>query len=172
MKEYFPIGKIAAAHGLKGELLLLHELGKKTSLKGLSALFTEEKNKNFLPWFIESVKIKSGSELFLKLEGVDSREAAMKLVRKKAWVTADDFKKFAARSAPAGLLGYQVIDGGKPLGPVLEIIEQPQQLLCRLQINGKDVFIPLHEASLQQVDHKKKELRVELPEGLLDVYLK
>ena len=38
MPEYFKIGKLVAVHGLKGELLLKHTLGKKTSLKGLQAL--------------------------------------------------------------------------------------------------------------------------------------
>jgi 16S rRNA processing protein RimM len=43
MAEYYNIGKFAGSHGLQGELLLVHELGKKTSLKGLQALFIEEK---------------------------------------------------------------------------------------------------------------------------------
>ncbi len=171
MPEYFNIGKIVAAHGLKGELLLQHELGKKTSLKGLAAVFTEEKNKTFLPWFIEWAKIKSETEIYLKLEEVNSREAAQKIVQKKIWLPEADYKKFAAKTSPAGLLGYQVIDQDRPLGTILEIIEQPHQLLCRLEIKGREVLIPLHEASLQKVDHKKKEVRVELPEGLLDIYL-
>ena len=59
MTEYFKIGKLVAVHGLSGELLLKHELGKKTSLKGLPAIFVEEKKNSFIPWFIESTKIKS-----------------------------------------------------------------------------------------------------------------
>ena len=66
--EYFKIGKLAAVHGLKGELLLKHELGKQTSLKGLQAIFIEEKKNAFLPWFIESAKSKSAEEVILILE--------------------------------------------------------------------------------------------------------
>jgi len=169
--EYFIIGKFAAVHGLKGELLLVHELGKKTSLKGLQAIFIEDKKDSFLPWFIESAKIKSEEEIYIKLESINTREAAMKLAQKKVWVKEADFKKFAAKSAPASLLGYTIVDNGNSLGKILEIIEQPHQLLCRLEIKGKEVLIPLHEGSLQKVDHRKKEVKVELPEGLLDVYL-
>ena len=85
--EYFKIGKLVAAHGLKGELVLKHSLGKKTSLKGLQAIFIEEKKDSFLPWFIETTKIKNENEIYLKLEGVDTREAAMKLVTKRNLVT-------------------------------------------------------------------------------------
>lgn len=171
MAEYYNIGKFVAVHGLQGELLLKHELGKKTSLKGLTALFVEEKKNAFLPWFIESTKIKSETEIYIKLEGLTSREAAMKLAQKSAWLPETDFKKFAAKSAPASLLGYTIIDNNEALGEILELIEQPHQLLCRLEIQNKEVLIPLHEGSLQKVDHKKKQVFVELPEGLLDIYL-
>ena len=81
MAEYFNIGKLVAVHGLKGELLLKHELGKKTSLKGLQAIFIEEKKGAFLPYFIESTKIKAEEEINIKLENTDSREAAIKLLK-------------------------------------------------------------------------------------------
>lgn len=158
-------------HGLQGELLLKHELGKKSSLKGLPALFIEETKNNFLPWFIDSVRIKSDEEVYIKLEGISTREAAKKLAGKKCWVPEADFKKLAAKSAPANLLGYTIINGKESLGEILELIEQPQQLLCRLEISGKEVLIPLHEATLKKVDHARKQVKVELPEGLLDIYL-
>ncbi len=171
MTEYFKIGKIAAVHGLKGELVLKHSLGKKTSLKGLQAVFTEDREQRFLPWFPETMKIKSEDEIYLKLEGIDTREAARPLLNRELWVPEADLKKFAAKSAPVSLLGYTIIDGDAPLGEILEVIEQPHQILCRLDIKGKEVLIPLHEGSLQKVDHKKRIIRVELPEGLLDIYL-
>lgn len=171
MAEYFNIGKLVTVHGLDGELLLKHELGKKTSLKGLQAVFIEEKQNAFIPWFIIATRIKSETEVYIKLEGVDSREAAMKLQQKKVWLPEADFKKMAAKSAPASLLGYTVINHKEPLGEILELIEQPHQLLCRLEIKGKEVLIPLHEASLKKINHSKQEVWVELPDGLLEIYL-
>ena len=171
MIEYFKIGKLVAVHGLQGELLLKHHLGKKTSLKGLQAIFVEEKKNSFLPWFIEATKIKSENEIFLKLEGINTREGAIKLTQKEIWVPETDFKKFAAKSAPASLLGYTIINNNEPLGEIRELIEQPHQLLCRLEIKGKEVLIPLHEETLKKVNHTKKEVLVELPDGLLEIYL-
>lgn len=171
MAEYFKIGKLVAVHGLKGELLLKHELGKKTSLKNLQAIFIEDKKDSFLPWFVESAKIKSEEETYLKLEGIDTREAAAKLAQKEVWLPETDFKKFVAKTAPVSLLGYTIINESEPIGEILEIIEQPHQLLCRLEIKGKEVLIPLHENTLQKIDHRKKQILVQLPEGLLDIYL-
>jgi 16S rRNA processing protein RimM len=169
--EYFKIGKLAAVHGLKGELVLKHELGKKTSLKGLPAVFTEDRKNSFLPWFIESTTIKNEEEIYIKLEGIDSREAAGKLTQKEIWLPETDFKKYAAKSAPASLLGYTIINGKDSLGEILEVIEQPHQLLCRLMIDQKEVLVPLHEEFLDKIDHKKKQVTVQLPDGLLDIYL-
>ena len=171
MSSYFNIGKFVAVHGLKGELLLQHDLGKKTSLKGLQALFIEEKKDSFLPWFIESAQIKSETEILLKLESGDTREAAMKLNQKKVWFLEQDFKKYGSKSAPSGLLGYTIIDQQQQLGEILELIEQPQQLLCRIEINNQEALIPLHEDTLKKIDHKKRQVHVQLPEGLLDIYL-
>ncbi len=171
MAEYFNIGKMVAAHGLKGELILQHDLGKKTSLKGLTTVFIEDKKNSFLPWFIVSALIKSEKEIYIKLEGLESRESAMKLVPKKVWLTEAEHKKYAAKTSPASILGYMIIDEGVELGKILEVIEQPQQLLCRLEIKEREVLIPLHEESLEKIDHRKKQVLVNLPEGLLDIYL-
>lgn len=171
MPEYFSIGKIVAVHGLKGELVLEHTLGKKTSLKGLTALFIEERKGSFLPWFIAGTRIKSETEIWLQLEGVDTREQAQKLAQKGVWLREAEFHQYAAKSAPVNLLGYSILDDKETLGEILEVIEQPHQLLCRLDIKGKEVLIPLHEGTLQRIDHKKKQVTVTLPEGLLDIYL-
>jgi 16S rRNA processing protein RimM len=171
MAEYMNIGKLVAIHGLKGELLLKHYLGKKSTLKGLTTCFIEEKKNSFLPWFIESTRIKNEDSTYIKLEGVNTREEAAKIAQKQVWIPEEHFKKLVAKSAPVNLLGYHIINDKENLGPVIEIIEQPHQLLCRLEIKGKDVLIPLHEESMKKVDHKKKEVVVELPEGLLEIYL-
>jgi len=169
--QYFKAGKLVAVHGLKGELIFKHDLGKKTSLKDLNTLFIEDKKDSFFPWFIESTKIKSENEICLKLESIDTREAAAKLSQKEIWFTEEDFKKFAAKSAPASLLGYTIINKKEKLSEVLEVIEQPHQLLCLIELKSKEVLIPINESFLKKIDHKKKEVIVELPEGFLEVYL-
>jgi 16S rRNA processing protein RimM len=169
--EYFKIGKLVAAFGVKGELILEHSLGKKTSLKGLQAIFIEDKKNSFLPWFIQTAKIKSDNEVYITLEGITTREAAIRITQKEVWLREADFKKFAAISAPVNLLGYTIIYDKGSLGPVLEVIEQSHQLLCRLEINSKEVLIPLNESTLQKTDHKNRQLFVTLPDGLLEIYL-
>ena len=170
MTEYFKIGKLAGTFGVKGELVLQHKLGKKTALRGLNAIFLEERKESFIPWFVQHTKIKNEDEIYLKLEGIESREQAFRLIQKEVWLPEPDFKKFSSKSSPINLLGYEVLEEGKSLGKILEIIEQPHQLLCRIDLAGKEAFIPLHDETIIKIDRKKQQVIVELPPGLLEIY--
>ena len=97
MSHYFKIGKLAASTGLKGELVLQHNLGKKTTLKGLEAIFLEEKKDSFIPYFLESAKIRNHNETVIKLEGIDIVETARKLTPREVWIDEADFQQFAAK---------------------------------------------------------------------------
>lgn len=170
MNQYFKIGKLAATFGVDGQLVLEHNLGKKTSLKGLETIFVEEKKDSFLPYFISSTKIKNEKEIYISFEGIQSKESAHLLIKKEAWIKEDDFKKFAGSTAPISFLGFMIVNDKEELGEVVEVIEQPHQLLCSIIINNKEVLIPIHENSLEKIDKKSRKLYVNLPDGLLDIY--
>lgn len=171
MTNYCSIGKLVATFGVKGELVLRHHLGKKSSLKGLETLFIEIKKEELLPYFIESTKIKNEEEIYIKFDGLDTREAALKLVQKQVWLTEEEFHRYARSTAPISFLGYHILHNDTDLGEILEIIEQPHQLLCRIDLNGKEALIPIHQDSLLKVDKRKKLLVVDLPDGLLEVFM-
>lgn len=170
MTEYFKIGKLVATFGVEGQFVLQHNLGKRTSLKGLETIFIEEKKDSFLPYFITSTKIKNEKEIFISLEGIPTKEAAHFLIKKEVWLTEDDFKKFVASVAPISFLGFTIVDHDEELGQVIEVIEQPHQVLCTIILNGKEILVPLHEESLEKIDKKNRKLYVNLPEGLLEIY--
>ena len=170
MTNYLNIGKLVATFGLKGELILKHSLGKKSSLKGLDTIFIETMKDEMLPYFIQEAKAKSADEIYLKIEGLETKEAAQKLVRKQVWLTEETFYRYAGKSAPISLLGFHIIDHGTDLGEILEVIEQPHQLLCRIQHNDREALIPVHEGSLEKIDKKNRKVLVNLPDGLLDIF--
>jgi len=170
MQHYIKIGKFVASHGIHGHLLLAHNLGKKTLLKNIQALFIEEKKDLFLPYFIEKVSVKNSDELLVKLEGIETLETARKLTPRPVWLTQNDFKKVAAKEAPISLLGFMLVDGKTELGEIIEVIEQPHQLLCAIQYKGKEALIPVHEDNLVKLDQQKRKVIVNIPEGLLEIY--
>ncbi|HVZ98593.1 MAG TPA: ribosome maturation factor RimM [Chitinophagaceae bacterium] len=170
MHPYFKIGTLAATFGLNGQLILVHNLGKKTSLKGLENIFIEETPDSFIPYFLTSSKMKNDREVCLQLEGINSKETAAKFIKKEVWLTEQDFKKFSSATAPVSLLGFTIVNKKRELGEVIEVIEQPHQVLCRIYVNGKEAFIPVHENTLEKIDKKNGKLYVNLPDGLLEIY--
>ena len=170
MSKYYKIGKLVATHGFSGEMILKHGLGKKTSLKGLTKIFLEDNKDSFIPYFLEKTAIKNETEILLKIEGFETKESCRKLLQQEIWLTEDDFKKYAAGSAPISFLGYTISENNIAIGEVIEVIEQPHQILCKVIYKNKEALIPIHQDSLVEIDKKKKIIHVDLPEGLLDIY--
>ncbi len=169
--DFIQIGKVATTHGINGSILIVHGLGKKTSLKGIKALFIEETKNSRIPWFIESSTARNNEETIVHLEGLKSKEAAHRLIRNNIWLKKEDFDKIVGKDAPISLIGYTLYDNKKALSEIEEIIEQPGQILVKLTVSEKEVLVPLHEEIIDRIDHNKKAVYVQLPEGLLDIYL-
>ncbi len=160
-----------ATHGLEGHLVLKHELGRRSAFQDVVVFFIEMAGKEMLPYFPQEIKVKNESEVHILFEGVDTREKARLLLKKGVWLPETSARKLAAKNAPLALLDFHVLASGQDLGPVLEVIEQPLQILLRLEIRGREVLIPLNESTLRQIDHSRRVIEVELPDGLLEVYL-
>lgn len=171
MKADVSIGKLVATFGLKGELVLQHALGGKTDLKEVKVIFVEHQRGSTIPYFLESAKVKSDGETWVKLEGINSKEEAAKLLQKNAWLAEPDFLRMVKPNATIALLGYRVVEEGKEIGIIGEVIEQPHQVLCSVMVNEKEALIPLNESTLSGIDRKKRTVHVTLPEGLLEIYL-
>ena len=169
--SYRNIGKIVSGFGLKGEMIVLHHLGKKITVSKINVIFLEQKKDELLPYFVERIRNKGDDELYLKLEGIDSKEAVAKFIRREVWLKEEEIQIHIQKNNPIGWVGYRVMDQGRDLGPILEVIEQPHQVLCRLEMEAKEVLIPINEKTLNKVDHKNRSVLLTLPDGLLEVYL-
>ena len=170
MEDLIHIGKIVAPHGIAGQVIIEHALGKSISFKGVEVLFVEQTKNSFIPYFIQSASAKTDTLTHVHFEGMKNREATAIVVSKKVWVPQEAFQKLVEKNAPLALLGFMVQEAGKNLGLIKEVIEQPHQLLVTIDYNGQEAYIPLHEETLKAVNHAKKLVTVELPEGLLDLY--
>jgi 16S rRNA processing protein RimM len=170
MNDYIHIGKIAAPHGVDGTLIVEHALGKRVNFKDVEVLFIEKAKDSFIPYFITKAVGKTTELTHVQVEQIGTREKANILTGKKVWLLQVDFHKVVGKQAPIGLMGYAIVEKGQSLGVIKEVIEQPHQLLVTIVIKEQEVYIPLHEESLLGVDHAKKIVEVNLPEGLLDVY--
>ncbi len=168
--KYTSIGKLVATHGIQGQLILLHALGRKTALVGTKVLMLEMGKDNLLPYFVQATKAKTDEEIYITLEDITTKELAKPLIGKRVWLLQADFELHAAPHATVHMLGYLLYNHNVPLSHVIELIEQPHQLLAKIIYNTKEMLIPINDAFVVKVDATGKGIYLELPEGLLEVY--
>ena len=165
MEDYVNIGVFRKPHALNGEVKIHLVEGYEEDFSKASILFTHEKGKPF-PHFIE--KITFGNQVIVKLEEVDTPEAAKRLNGLTAYLKASEVT--FVQEATLDFRNYKVIDAQLgELGLVKEVVEYPEQMMGVIEYQNKEVLLPLVEAFIQEVNQEAKILEVDLPEGLVDL---
>lgn len=173
MNELIEIGYTKRPHGLKGELKIFVEEAYLEDVLKTSVLLLQLKGQA-IPYFVE--QLRPAAELILKLEDVNTKEAAQQLVAapiflRKVDILPDEERELERDElAYADLEGFTLVDKEKgEIGVIEEILELPQQELAVVQYNGRELLIPLNEHLIVEIDEDDQRLLVDLPEGLLDL---
>jgi 16S rRNA processing protein RimM len=170
-EDAFYVGYITKTKGLKGEVQLFFEFDDYEELE-LETLFLELNGK-MVPFFVDSHKLYENSTALIYFEDVDHVDKAKALVKKKVYLPLSkkperDENEFYYTD----LKGFLAIDETLgELGEILEVNEYPQQFVATVNYKEKEILFPLNEDFIIEIDDDKNILTLDLPEGLLDVYL-
>lgn len=165
------VGKIVATHGVQGALVMTHVAGDSRWLKKGHALMVEMQKGSLIPYFVDACRAVSDTEYNLNIEDIDKVENAKKLVGKQVFVEEELLAGYAKES-PLLWIGFSVTDVNTGLlGEMVDVMQTPNQWLGKIIYNGKEVLIPLLHQFIKDIQVKKKRLIMELPEGLLEVYM-
>jgi 16S rRNA processing protein RimM len=168
--KHFRIGTFLKTKGLKGELQLYLDFEELETIK-FNAVFVDMAGK-LVPYFVSSVKYQ-GNGAYLFLEDLDTVEKASRLVKKDVYLS-DKLKpkKKKEEFTLKDLKGFTAIDEQEgELGEILEIQELPQQYIASVHYKNREVLFPLNESIIKGINLEGGEVYVDLPEGLLDLYL-
>lgn len=169
--ESFKIGYITKTRGLKGEIQVFFEF-KDPDLLDLDLIFIEI-NRQLVPFFVSSYKLQSNSTGYFFLEDIDHIDKAQELLRKGVFLPNTKMpEREEGEFLIEDLKGFNVFDSNYgELGVILEINEYPQQFVATVSYKSQEVLFPLSDDFIEEIDEEKKELHINLPDGLLDVYL-
>ncbi|MNS80579.1 16S rRNA-processing protein RimM [compost metagenome] len=153
--------------------MLMHHLGKNKELKQLKHIFIELKRESYIPFFIKKITVGTEKELYADLDEVDSMEAAKALSGKAVYLSTEQYERVKPKDQEVNFVGFEVWDETfGQIGKVEELLETPGQLLATILYKGaQEVIVPLNEQTIKSVNIASKTLHLNLPEGLLDVYL-
>jgi 16S rRNA processing protein RimM len=168
------IGRTRKTHGVKGEVKCAIEDRFWDAFESLRAVFLPIRDVP-TPFFVEQIR-GSFPEVIVKLEGMDTPEAARILCHKEIFARAKDLPKDLPEtetdSGPsyAFLAGYHASDlHSGALGSIREVQQWPQQEMAVIDIDGREVLVPLHQGFINALDKTQKQVTFDLPEGLLEL---
>lgn len=171
-KDSFEIGYITKTRGLKGEVQLFFQYVDPEDLE-LDVVFIELHNR-LVPFFVSSFQLLSNNTGYFFFEDVDHIDKAVELVKKPVFLPNTkkperDPEEFLITDLK-GFIVQEKVYG--ELGEILEINEFPQQFIATVNYQSTEVMFPLNDDFILEIDRSANILKIELPEGLLDVYLK
>ena len=165
------IGKIAAAHGLRGGVVLTHIAADSGWLKQGDVLFIELKKESHIPFFVTAAAPGKEGEYIVTLEDVSTVEEARRLIGKRVYVREDILSGHVADTSPLLWIGFSVVDRREgALGALEDVMQTGAQWLGKITRAGREVLIPLVAPVIVEVNMKNRFIRTALPEGLLEVY--
>ncbi len=171
IEDCFRIGTVTKTRGLKGELQVYIDFDQPDRLE-FDALFLEVNGK-LVPYFVESFKMPQKNTAFIYLEDIDHIDKATPLAKRDIYLPnklkpVKDENEFTLRD----LMGFTAVDENEgELGEIIELQDLPQQLIATVVYKNREVLFPLSEGIITGIDVVKEIVYVDLPEGLLDIYL-
>lgn len=173
--ECYELGSIGKTHGLKGFVVAFMDVDDLDAYRSLKSVYVElpAAPGKLQPYSIDKLQPQTEERALLKLTGVDTIEAAELLRNAKLWrplaeLPALEEDQFYFHD----VIGYTVVDEALgELGVVETFYEMPQQDLMGMRYQGREVLVPVVDELVLSADAETKKLYVNLPAGLLDVYL-
>lgn len=171
-EDCYHVGKVTQPHGVKGEVKIWLDVDMPEEYDDMDSVLLEIKGQ-LVPYFIEQLQIKGRKSIAL-FEGMKSWEDTQKIVGADMYLPLDvlpdlNDDQFYYHE----IAGYQVIDKNTNaiIGEVAAVYESTGQDLLAVNVEDKEVLIPISDSIVVGINKPEKQLFVNLPDGLLDVYL-
>ncbi len=163
------IGKILSAHGVKGEVIFEHNLMSETSFETWDALMIELLSDSHIPFFIEKIKPHSETSCLVKLEEINSPEAAQQIVQKNVFLSPNVLvDKVVVKKVADSYIGFMLYDKEKMVGIIDNILNPKTNPLFIINDGAEnELLIPANEELIIEIKMKEKIIVADVPNGLL-----
>ena len=164
--DVYQIGKLGKTHGVKGEISFLFDddVFDRTDADYLVL----DIDGILVPFFIEEYRFKTDDNALMKFEGIDTQERARELTGCEVYFPRELAETDEEQLSWAAIVGFELIDAnsGKTAGRIASVDDATMNILFELE-DGK--LIPASEELITNVDTKKQQIFINLPEGILEL---
>lgn len=162
--DFTYFGKFLKPHGTKGEIGLL---GDSFTLGDECDFVAVEIDGILVPFFFEYKKSKSNDTLIVKVERMNSADDVRFLTNREVfipreWIEESDnyswnyFRGFTAEDTNIGTLGC-----------IIDVDDSTINTLFVVERGAEEILIPAQEEFIENIDHKRRHIVFNLPEGLI-----
>jgi 16S rRNA processing protein RimM len=171
-EDFFLLGKITKFNKKTADVTIITDADSPEAYVNSSVLFLEIDG-GLAPFFVKELRMKDSTGLVALLEDYDIPEKAQKLVGCRVYLPSSQLTELEDdKFYFHDIVGYTVIDKiAGELGAIAQVLEAPEQELLQVFYGQKEILIPLVDEFITRVDKRKKQLFMDLPEGLIDLYL-
>ena len=170
-EDVYQIGRMGKAHGLKGEInfQFTDDVWDRTD----SDYIICEVDGILVPFFIEEYRFRSDSTAIMKLEDIDSIEAAQMLVNCNVFFEKKYQEELGEDEVSLHyFIGFKMVDGDndQEIGTITDIDDNTDNwLFIEERPDGSEVMIPAHEEFITEIKQEEKLMIMDLPIGLLEL---
>ena len=171
-EDIFQIGRLVKPHGLQGELFFEFSTDIFDEIE--TPYFICEIEGIFVPYFIESYRLRNDNSGFVKFEGVDSSEDAKELSKVNLYLERASLPADFSSGNTQGIdfyIGYQIMDQTENvIGEIISIDDSTENVLFNvLSASETEILIPASDDYILKIDDDAKIIQMEIPEGLLEL---
>lgn len=171
-EEITIVGKFQRTHALRGEL---------NAMLDIDCRFLEEDHPLiiemegiFVPFYLESVRPKGSRASLIKLKGVDCESEAGNFVNKDIYALKDNVAEYCGEKDEENyaddFVGYRILTAdGNSVGEITDLDLSTENVLFIVDAGDKEIYIPVADEYITDIDDQNKILSMNLPEGLLDM---
>jgi 16S rRNA processing protein RimM len=165
------IGFFRKTHGVRGELVLEFESRFEESVAE-AGCFLVELEGLLVPFFPEDdgFRFKTATTAIVKFVWADSEKYARRMIGCPVYLDQNDIIDEEEDEIHSYLLGFLVEDAqlGK-IGAILHVDDYSGNIVLTVEYRGNEVLIPFSEDFLVSLNEQQKTLKLNLPDGLIDL---
>jgi len=171
-QDCFYLGKIAKKFSFKGEVLIYLDTDEPELYGNLESVFVEL-NKTLVPFFIESSSIHKEKFLRVRFEDIQTEVEADEILGCEIYLPLAMLPQLeGTQFYYHEVIGYDVIDLVKGnIGKIKSINDSGAQPLFQIDNNGLEILIPLIDDFIIALDRNNRNITLDTPKGLIDLYL-
>ena len=165
--DFVEVGKVVKTHGVNGEIIV--ELDNPTILEDTNEPVVLEIEGLRVPFFIEQAKAVSAQRARVLFDCTHTEQRAKSLVGCRVFVSPDLLDSADDEfTSPTAIVGFNVID--KKHGDIGAVQSIDNLNVNPIMVVGeKQTLIPFHPEFVTKIDFRKKQVKVSVPEGLLNL---